>query len=179
MLPALIAAMAVGNVASGYMQRQAARRSAREIERAGEAQAKAFESAAAETLQAGEDDVFIARIKASNIMADAKTVQGSSGLEGGADVLFKTRVFSEMDVAKLKGNARRAAWGLIDQAEETRRAARAAARAARRSGNMALATSFLNAGTQALQTYAASKAPAAKPSSMTDSYDPNLGGYNF
>lgn len=154
MLPVMIGMMVAGGVMNAVASRKAGKEAAREIERAGEATARAYETAAAETLQVGEEDVFIARIKGETVLGAAVAAQGQSGLTGGEGALVQTSIFTGMDVAAIKRTARRGAWNLIDQADETRRAARAAARAAIKGGKTAALSSLLGTGAQVAAMYA-------------------------
>lgn len=110
-----IAVVAAGMAMNAALGSRAARKAAEAARLRGVLTKKAFDSSAAETLQAGEYDAFIARLKGQSDLGKIKAAQGASGLEGGEDALSQAALFTSMDVETIRMNARRAAWGLKEQ----------------------------------------------------------------
>lgn len=140
MVGLVIGAMAVGAAMDAYGKSQAGKAA----KRAGREEQLAFERQAAETLQSAEEDVFIRRLKGASTMGAAKVAVGASGVDLEEDVLAPTAFFTEYDAQVVKGNARRAAWGL----RERGRVAAAEGVAAARAGNYGAAASIIGGATR-------------------------------
>ena len=149
----VVAAIAVGSVISAHEQGKAAKRRAAAEQQAAELEAQSLESSAASELQVGEQSAMALRLRGAEVQGQARVVQGASRLEGGEDALRKTAVYTELDVATERDNARRAAWGLRERARYTRRAGAARARAAREEGRAAQVSTLIGGGMDAVGAY--------------------------
>lgn len=157
---------AVNSLGGAYVQSKAMRAQGRYEQDAANTNAQSLDYQAEDTVKAGEAAASRKQQQVTQVQGSQKAVLAANGVdvnsEGARNALDETAVVGEADIAQIKTNAWREAYGLKSEATNLRTQGAVAANTAKYAARNTMITGGLNAASYTAQSYGAKKAKETK-----------------